>query len=143
MLESDTSNQMFTFANTVRLRLSFEDLSDLLLLLQSETLPRIEDLHLTVENGLYRSDQSHSGYENQSCLRLSPNDFLNRSESTLVNLRILQLRQMDLINVIVLIEHVKSMSQLQSLILVNCHVQSMNYISRIQWSAKKIAVGIR
>ena len=133
MFESDTnsSNQMFTFSNTVRLRLSFQDLSDLLLLMQSERLPRIEDLHLTMENGLYRSDQSHLGYENQSCLQLSPNDFLNRSESTLINLRILQLRQIDLINVIVLIEHVKSMSQLQSLILVNCHVQSMNYFSRI------------
>lgn len=92
--------------------------------MQGDTLPRIEHLHLTMENGIYTSHQLYNGYEDTSCLTLCPNDF-NRSRASLVHLRTLQLRQVAITNVIVLIEHVKSMSQLKSLILVDCNVKGM------------------
>ena len=52
--------------------------------MQCDTLPHIEHLHLTMENGLYTSDQSHNGYENRSCRTLSPNDF-HQSQTNLVH----------------------------------------------------------
>lgn len=123
------SHQVFTFANTVRLRLSFQHLSDLALLMQCHTLPRIEHLHLTMENGLH---QSPNGYENASSLRFSSNHF-HQSQSSRMNLRTLFLRQIDMSDVIQLIENVESISQLQSFVLVNCHVQSMiNYSENIE-----------
>ena len=93
-------------------------MSDLLLLMQYNTLPHIEDLHVTMETGIYPSHQLDNCYENASHSILCPNN--------LPYLRRLQLRQVAISNVIVLIQHVKSMCQLQSLILVNCYVKDKN-----------------
>ncbi|CAF2958401.1 unnamed protein product [Rotaria sp. Silwood2] len=116
---------MFTFPNTVRLRLSLQHISDLALLMQYDTLPRIEHLHITMENGIYTSYKLHNEYEDTSCLTLCSKDF-NISRSSLTHLRTLQLRQVAITNVIVLIQHVKSMSQIESLILMNCNVKDRN-----------------
>jgi len=112
-------DQIFTFPNTVRLRISLQHISDLALLMQYNTLPHIEDLHVTMETGIYTSHQLDNWYENASYSILCPNDL----NTTGANLRRLQLRQVAISNVIVLIQHVKSMCQLESLILVNCNVK--------------------
>ncbi|CAF4307506.1 unnamed protein product [Rotaria sp. Silwood2] len=119
------SHQMFTFPNTVRLRISLQHISDLALLMQYDTLPRIEHLHITMENGIYTSHKLHNEYEDTSCLTLCPKDF-NISRASLTHLRTLQLRQVAITNVIVLIQHVKSISQVESLILMNCNVKDKN-----------------
>ncbi|CAF3874840.1 unnamed protein product [Rotaria sp. Silwood1] len=62
------SHQIFTFPNTVRFRLSLQYISDLALLMQCDTLPRIEHLHITMENGIYTSHKLHNEYEDTSCL---------------------------------------------------------------------------
>ncbi|CAF1510539.1 unnamed protein product [Rotaria sp. Silwood1] len=116
---------MFTFPNTVRLRLSLQHISNLALLMQYDTLPRIEHLHITMENGIYTSHKLHNEYKDTSCLTLCPKDF-NISRASLTHLRTLQLRQVAITNVIVLIQHVKSMSQIESLILINCNVKDKN-----------------
>lgn len=84
--------------------------------MQYNTLPNIEDLHLTMETGLHHLDENPS---------LSSNHF-NTNEINLPNLRTLQLRQVSMNNVIVLIQNVKSMCQLQSFILVNSFVKGNN-----------------
>ncbi|CAF2123354.1 unnamed protein product [Rotaria magnacalcarata] len=78
-----------------------------------------------MENGIYTSHQLYNEYEGTSCLTLCPKDF-NINRTSLVYLRTLQLRQVAMTNVIALIQHVKSMSQLESLILVNCNVKDKN-----------------
>ncbi|CAF4015693.1 unnamed protein product [Rotaria sp. Silwood1] len=118
-------DQIFTFPKTVRLRISLQHISDLALLMQCNTLPHIEDLHVTMETGIYTSHQLDNWYENAPCSILCPND-LNTIGANLPHLRTLQLRQVDITNVIVLIQHVKSMCQLESLILVNCNVKDNN-----------------
>ncbi|CAM4865761.1 unnamed protein product [Rotaria socialis] len=118
-------DQIFTFPKTVRLRISLQHISDLALLMQCNTLPHIEDLHVTMETGIYTSHQLDNRYENAPCSTLCLND-LNTTGANLPHLRTLQLRQVDITNVIVLIQHVKSMCQLESLILVNCNVKDKN-----------------
>ncbi|CAF3913366.1 unnamed protein product, partial [Rotaria sp. Silwood1] len=118
-------DQIFTFPKTVRLRISLQHISDLALLMQCNTLPHIEDLHVTMETGIYTSHQLDNWYKNAPCSILCPND-LNTTGANLPHLRTLQLRQVDITNVIVLIQHVKSMCQLESLILVNCNVKDNN-----------------
>jgi hypothetical protein len=115
-------DQIFTFPKTVRLRISLQHISDLALLMQYNTLPHIEDLHVTMETGIYTSHQLDNWYENGPCSILCPND-MNTTGANLPHLRTLQLRQVAISNVIVLIQHVKSMCQLESLILVNCNVK--------------------
>ena len=99
--------------------------------MQCQTLPRIKHLHLTMENEFDISHQSRNGYENLSSLKYSPENF-RQSQSSLVNLRTLQLRQVDMTNVLLLIEHVESISRLQTFILINSHVQSMTCEENIQ-----------
>ena len=93
-------------------------MSDLALLMHYNTLPHIEDLHVTMETGIYTSHQLDNYYENASHSILCPRN--------LPNLRRLQLRQAAISNVIVLIQYVKSMCQLESLILMNCYVKDKN-----------------
>ncbi|CAF1403453.1 unnamed protein product [Adineta ricciae] len=78
-----------------------------------------------METGIYNSYQLDSRYENAYCPILCP-DVLNTTEANLPHLRTLQLRQIAMNNVIVLIQHVKSMCQLKSLILINCNVKDKN-----------------
>ncbi|CAF3776891.1 unnamed protein product [Rotaria sp. Silwood1] len=78
-----------------------------------------------MENGIYTSHKLHNEYEDTSCLTLCPKDF-NISRASLTHLRTLQLRQVAITNVIVLIQHVKSMNQVESLILMNCNVKDKN-----------------
>ncbi|UJR07962.1 hypothetical protein I4U23_012241 [Adineta vaga] len=115
-------NQIFTFPKTVRLRISLQHISDLALLMQCNTLPHIEDLHVTMETGIYTSYQLNNWYKNGASSILCPED-LNITGVNLPHLRRLQLGQIAISNVIVLIQHVKSMCQLESLILVNCNVK--------------------
>ncbi|UJR29379.1 hypothetical protein I4U23_010591 [Adineta vaga] len=123
--------QILTFPKTVRLRLSLQHMSDLALLMQCNTLPHIEDLHVTMETGVYTSYQLRDRYENLSCSTLCFND-LNTNEANLPHLRTLQLRQLAMSNIIVLIQHVKSMCQLESLILVNCDVIDKNELAEFK-----------
>ena len=122
LAECATCDQVFTLWKTVRLRISLQHTSDLALLMQCNTLPLIKDLHVTMETGLYTSHQLDSRLENAPCSTLSLND-LNTTRVNLQHLRRLQLRQVAINNVIILIQHVKSMCRLESLILVNCNVK--------------------
>jgi hypothetical protein len=115
-------DQLFTFPKTVRLRISLQHISDLVLLMQCNTLPQVEDLHVTMETGIYTSHQLDNRYENAPCSILCF-DNLNITGVNLPHLRTLQLRQIAISNVIVLIQHVKSICQLESFILVNCNVK--------------------
>ena len=104
------------------MRISLQHISDLALFMQYSTLPNIEDLHLTMETGIY---PLHQLDENPSYSRLSSNHF-NTTGINLPNLRTLQLRQVSMDNVIVLILNVKSMCQLESFILVNSFIKGNN-----------------
>jgi len=137
-------NQIFTFPNTVRLRISIQHMSDLVLLMQYNTLPYIEDLHVTMETGINTSHQLDNCYENASHSILCPNNLNNTTRvNNLPNLRTLQLRQVAISNVIVLIEHVKSMCQLESLILVNCYVKDNNELIVFKSCIKNFLICLR
>ena len=115
-------DKIFAFPKTVRLRISLQHISDVVLLMQCNTLPHIKDLHVTLETGIYTSHQLDNWCKNAPDSILCSND-LNTTGANLPNLRTLQLRQIAMSNIIVLIQHVKSMCQLESLILVNCNVK--------------------
>ena len=115
---------VFAFSNTVRLRLSLQRPCDLALLLNCDILPRIEYLHVTLERSIRYSHQFDKRYDDSYYSILCANDF-NSYRSRLPHLRTLHLQQMSLSNVIVLMQHLPSMNQLESLILVNCNVKGM------------------
>jgi hypothetical protein len=116
--------QLLTFPNTVRLRLSLKKISDLAFIIQCDTLPRIEYLHVTLEDLAHISYQLCNRSEYSSCSTLCPKDF-SSSQAHLPYLRILHLQQVSISDVIILIQYLSSMSQLESLILVNCDVKGM------------------
>ena len=114
--------ELVTFPNTVHLRLSLQTISDLALLMQRDTLPRIEHLHVTLEKTLCPLDQYPKRYKDWAYSTLCPKDF-NSSRADLPHLRTLHLQQVSISDVIVLIQNLRSMSQVVSLILVNCNVK--------------------
>jgi hypothetical protein len=119
LAECATDNhQILTFPKTVRLRLSIQHTSDLAALMHCNTLPHIEHLDITMETGRYNSYQLRNPYGN-----VLPSNDLTTTGIDLPYLRTLQLRQVTISNVIVLLQHTKSMNQLESLILVNCDVK--------------------
>ncbi len=106
------------------MRLSLQHISDLASLVQCDTLPRIKHLHVTLEKTIDDTRQLHNRYKDSSCSTLYPEDFI-ASRASLSHLRTLYLRQVPIRNVIILIEHLRSMSQVESLILVNCNVKGV------------------
>ncbi len=114
--------ELLAFPNTVRLRLSLQTPSDLAVLVTRGTLPRIEYLHVTLEKSVYVQCQFGNQHQESSCSSLCPEDFQS-SQADLPHLRTLYLRQMAMSDIIVLIQHLASMSQIVSLILVNCYVK--------------------
>jgi hypothetical protein len=121
------NRELFTFPNTVCLRLSLQKISDLPLLMQRGTLPRIEYLHVTLENSPCVSPQLRHRYGNLTPSKLCSKDF-NSNRTDLTHLRTLHLQQVSISDVIVLIQNLASMSQVVSLILVNCNAKGM-YVS--------------
>jgi len=121
------NRELFTFPNTVHLRLSLEKISDLPLLMQRGTLPRIEYLHVSLENSPCVSPQLRHRYGNLTPSTLCSKDF-NSNRTDLTHLRTLHLQQMSISDVIVLIQNLASMRQVVSLILVNCNAKGM-YVS--------------
>jgi hypothetical protein len=82
------------------------------------TLPHVEHLHITMETARYNLYQLRNPYGD-----VLPSNDLITTGIDLPYLRTLQLRQVTISNVIVLLQHTKSMNQLESLILVNCDVK--------------------
>ncbi len=103
------------------MRLSLQHISDLASLVQCDTLPCIKHLDVTLEKTIDNTHQLYNRYEDSS---LYPKYFIT-SRASLPHLRTLQLRQVSITNVIILIEYLRSMSQVESLILVNCNVKGM------------------
>lgn len=92
--------------------------------MQRGTLPRIEYLHVTLEQSPCFSHLSCNRYEDLNCSTLCPKDF-NSNRIDMTHLRTLHLQQVSISNVIVLIQNLTSMSQVVSLILVNCNAKGM------------------
>jgi hypothetical protein len=93
--------------------------------MQRNTLPRIEYLHITLEqlrcfSHLCRCDL----HKDLTCSTLCPKDF-NLKQADMTYLRTLHLQQTSIGDIIVLIQNLTSMSQVVSLILVNCSAKGM------------------
>ncbi len=116
-------HQILTFPNTVRLRLSLQRISDLALIVKRGTLPCLEHLHVTLEKEYFRHPSLNQSIH-PSCPSLCPED-LNSSRADLPHLRTLHLQQVSIGDAIILMQYLKSMSQIVSLILVNCNVKGM------------------
>ena len=117
-----TLPQPLIFANTVRLRLSLQHSCDIVWLLNGDTLPRLEHLHVTQEKlrrGSCCGDQLSS-------YSLRAEDF-HASRVGCAHLRTLQLRRVPMDVVITLVTHLKSIRHLESFVLVNCSVEGMDW----------------
>ena len=120
----DLPPQLVAFPHTVSLRLSLQRITELLMLVQHGTLPRVKHLHVTLEESIPKWNLSTRQLEESSCLTLCPNDF-HSSRSDLPYLRTFHLQQVSMSNIIVLIQHLSSMARLESLTVVNSNVKGM------------------
>ncbi|CAF1248225.1 unnamed protein product [Adineta ricciae] len=118
---------MSIFSHTIRLRLSLQHISELTLLVQSDDLPRVQHLHITLQDKvgylldwpIYRKIPSRF----TSC----PND-LRPSQADQSELRTLHLQNIFMSDVLLLIEHLPSMARSKSLTLIHCDVTDTNQL---------------
>ncbi|CAF1375235.1 unnamed protein product, partial [Adineta steineri] len=113
---------------TVRLTISLQDLSDLILLLMPESLPSIEYLNVTIEHR--RKDLIAERYQSIKSIKLSENDLRYRN-ATETKLRSFVLRQMELTDVLVLFNTL-TFPLLDTLILVDVYDKSLDNLFAFQ-----------
>jgi hypothetical protein len=121
---SDLPPQLVAFPHTVSFRLSLQRITELLILVQHGTLPRVKHLHVTLEKSLLNWNVRTRQLEESPCLTLCPNDF-HSSRSDLPELRTFHLQQVYMSDIIILIQHLSSMARLESLTVVNSNVKGM------------------
>ncbi len=120
-------HQLLAFPHTVRLRLSLQQVTQLALLAQHGTIPRVKHLHITLEESIGKNYRWCGPDEKPSYSILCPND-LHLSQANIPHLRTFHLQQVPMINIIVLIQHFSSMAQLESLTVVNSNVKGMSNV---------------
>jgi hypothetical protein len=120
----DFPPQLVAFPHTVSLRLSLQRITELLMLVQHGTLPRVKHLHVTLETSSLNWNPWTRQLEEPPCLTLCPNDF-HSSRSDLPDLRTFHLHQVSMSDIILFIQHLSSMARLESLTVINSNVKGM------------------